>query len=85
MRLSYISDALTELGYKEFIVENDSYEGIRWVETPDNIPTKEDIDNTIADLKAKDDAKAAAKESGFAKLLALGLTEDEIKNLIGGI
>ena len=35
--------------------------------------------------QAEQDAKAAAKESGKAKLAALGLTEEEIKALIGGI
>jgi predicted DNA binding protein len=31
----------------------------------------------------EEDVKAAAKESAFAKLSALGLTEDEIKALVG--
>ena len=85
MRLSYISDALTELGYKEFVVENDSYDGIRWIEIPDNIPTKEDLENAIPAMQVEQDAKAAAKESALTKLQALGLTEEEIKALIGGI
>jgi hypothetical protein len=33
--------------------------------------------------KAEQDAKAAAKESALTKLQALGLTEDEIKALVG--
>ena len=32
--------------------------------------------------KAKNDAKAAAKESGIAKLMALGLTEEEANALV---
>jgi hypothetical protein len=36
-------------------------------------------------FKAEQDAKAAAKESALTKLQALGLTEEEIKALIGGI
>jgi len=36
-------------------------------------------------LQAEQDAKAAAKESALTKLQALGLTEEEIKALIGGI
>ena len=35
--------------------------------------------------QAEQDAKAAAKESALTKLQALGLTEEEIKALIGGI
>ena len=34
-------------------------------------------------LQAEQDAKAAAKESALTKLQALGLTEDEIKALVG--
>ena len=33
--------------------------------------------------KAEQDVKAAAKESAIAKLSALGLSEDEIKALVG--
>ena len=36
-------------------------------------------------LQAEQDAKTAAKESALTKLQALGLTEEEIKALIGGI
>jgi hypothetical protein len=38
-----------------------------------------------AERQAEQDAKAAAKESALTKLQALGLTEEEIKALIGGI
>jgi hypothetical protein len=34
--------------------------------------------------KAEEDAKAAAKASAQAKLAALGLSEDEVKAIIGG-
>jgi hypothetical protein len=36
-------------------------------------------------FKAEQDAKAAAKDSALTKLQALGLTEEEIKAIIGGI
>jgi hypothetical protein len=44
------------------------------------------IDQAEFDARqAEQDAKAAAKESALTKLQALGLTEEEIKALIGGI
>jgi hypothetical protein len=81
-----INQAIINLGYTGgWILRGDTYEGIEWVEQPDNIPSKEDIDNAIANIQAEQDAKAAAKESALTKLQALGLTEEEIKALIGGI
>ena len=35
--------------------------------------------------QVEQDAKAAAKESGKAKLAALGLTEEEVNAILGGI
>jgi DNA-binding transcriptional regulator YhcF (GntR family) len=45
--------------------------------------TQEDILNAKNVLKAEQNVKAAAKESAIAKLSALGLSEDEIKALVG--
>lgn len=44
---------------------------------------QEDILNAKNVLKAEQEAKAAAKESAIAKLSALGLSEAEIKALVG--
>jgi|LakMenE18May11ns_1017448.scaffolds.fasta_scaffold9493601_2 hypothetical protein len=84
-----IAQALTALGYNEFVVRGDTYEGIEWMVVPETIPSKEEVLEKITELDAlgqqEQDAKAAAKESALTKLQALGLTEEEIKALIGGI
>ena len=84
-----ITKALLKMGYNEFVVRGDTYEGIEWVEKPETIPTKEQVLAKIAELdvleQVEQDAKAAAKASALTKLQALGLTEEEIKTLIGGI
>jgi hypothetical protein len=84
-----IAEVLSKMGYNEFVVNGDTYEGINWVVEPEHIPSKEEILDTISQLddleQAEQDAKAAAKESALTKLQALGLTEEEIKALIGGI
>jgi cell fate (sporulation/competence/biofilm development) regulator YmcA (YheA/YmcA/DUF963 family) len=84
-----INEALLELGYTEFIVRGDSYEGIEWMITPENIPSKETVLNKINELKElkkeSENLNKSLKESAMLKLINLGLTEEEIKALIGGI
>ena len=80
-----ITIALNNLGFTEFVVRGDTYEGIEWIKQPDIIPSKEDIENAVANIQDEQDAKAAAKESALIKLQALGLTEQEVLALIGGI
>ena len=80
-----ITIALNNLGFTEFVVRGDTYEGIEWIKQPDIIPSKEDIQNAVANIQDEQDAKAAAKESALIKLQALGLTEQEVLALIGGI
>jgi len=58
------------------------------IERPYTAEEIAEVNKAIADaetFKAEQDAKAAAKESALTKLQALGLTEEEIKALIGGI
>jgi hypothetical protein len=84
-----ITKALLDMGYYEFVVRGDTYDGIEWIIQPETIPSKEEVLEKITELDAlgqqEQDAKAAAKESALTKLQALGLTEEEIKELIGGI
>jgi hypothetical protein len=47
------------------------------------MPTKAEVDAKIQELKDAEVAKVAKKESGKQKLLDLGLTEEEVKALIG--
>ena len=46
-------------------------------------PTWTDIQNAIASLENKKQAAIDAKQSALVKLAALGLTQDEIKALVG--
>ena len=86
MNNKQITEALIILGYNTgWVVRGDTYEGIEWVEQPEVIPSKEDIDNAIVAVQVDQDAKAAAKESGKTKLTALGLTEEEVNAILGGI
>jgi len=70
----------------EWTLNGDDYEGLTWLsDTPK--PTKEELDGLwestlqqVADEKAQADA---TKDSALAKLAALGLTQDEVKALIG--
>jgi hypothetical protein len=84
-----IAEVLLKMGYKEFVVRGDTYEGIEWIEQPESIPTKEQILAKIPEFELLEqqeaEAKIVAKESAVAKLSALGLTEEEIKALLGGI
>jgi hypothetical protein len=84
-----IAEVLSKMGYVEFIVRGDTYEGIEWIEQPESIPTKEQILAKIPEFELLEqqevEAKIAAKESALTKLQALGLTEEEIKALLGGI
>jgi hypothetical protein len=83
-----IGQVLLKMGYTEFTC-TDTYESINWIVEPETIPSKEEVLDMVSQLddleQAEQDAKAAAKESALTKLQALGLTEEEIKALIGGI
>ncbi len=47
------------------------------------MPTKEEVDAKIEELKQADADKETKKASGKQKLLDLGLSEEEVKALIG--
>jgi hypothetical protein len=47
------------------------------------MPTKAEVDAKIEELKQADADKETKKASGKQKLLDLGLTEEEVKALIG--
>ena len=73
-----IAEVLLKMGYKEFIVYGDNYEGIEWVEQPDSIPSKEEVMNKIVEFST---TQETVRESALTKLAALGLTEEEIATL----
>jgi hypothetical protein len=64
-----------------FSMVDDDPQKITWVGQEYEIPTAEQIASAINALKAEDAAKITARESGKAKLAALGLTTEEISAL----
>jgi hypothetical protein len=70
----------------QWSLNGDSYDGLIWYsDTPK--PTKAELDalweSTKAAVAAKEQAAIDAKASALAKLAALGLTQDEVKALVG--
>ena len=71
---------------KEWSLAGNSYEGLNWLsDTPK--PTQAELDalweSTQATVAANAQAVIDTKASALAKLAALGLTQDEVKALIG--
>jgi hypothetical protein len=71
---------------KEWTLNGDSYNGLVWLsDTPK--PTQSELDalweSTQAAVAAQKAQALSVKESALAKLTALGLTQDEVKALVG--
>jgi hypothetical protein len=67
-------------------LNGDSYDGLTWLsDTPK--PTQAELDalweSTKAAVAAKEQAAKDVKASALAKLAALGLTQDEVKSILG--
>jgi len=60
-----------------------TYENIILNDDTATLPSKADVDTKIQELKDADTDKETKKASGKQKLLDLGLTEEEVKALIG--
>jgi len=62
------------------------YSGLTWTDSSSK-PTQEELDalweSTQTTIAAKEQAAKDAKASALSKLTALGLTQDEIKALVG--
>jgi hypothetical protein len=71
---------------KQWTLNGNSYGGLTWLDSSPK-PTQEELDalweSTKAALAVKEQAAIDAKTSALAKLSALGLTEAEVKALIG--
>ena len=59
------------------------YECIEIIKDGATMPSKAEVDAKIEELKQADADKETKKASGKQKLLDLGLTEEEVKALIG--
>jgi hypothetical protein len=71
---------------KQWSLNGDSYDGLDWLDSSTK-PTKSELDALWVSTKAQADqaeeTKITAKASALAKLAALGLTQDEVKALVG--
>jgi hypothetical protein len=70
----------------QWTLEGNSYNGLTWLSATPK-PTQAELDalweSTQATIAAKEQAAKDVKASALAKLAALGLTQDEVKALIG--
>jgi len=60
-----------------------TYANIKIIKDGATMPTKAEVDAKIAELQQADADMTTKKASGKQKLLDLGLTEEEVKALIG--
>lgn len=75
-----ITEALIQLGYTSgWVATGDTYEGITWIDQPEKIPTKKEVEDMVKNLPNIAKAKAEAKAALLARL---GITDDEAKLLL---
>jgi hypothetical protein len=84
--IDYPQILITNYLGSEWTLNGNSYDGLTWLsDTPK--PTQEELDalweSTKAAVAAKEQAAKDVKASALAKLAALGLTQDEVKALVG--
>ena len=87
----YLNTALAQMhsgqwfGFrKDFTgTERMSYENIIVHDSSITIPSEADVNAKIQEIKDAEQAAITKKESGKQKLLDLGLSEEEVKALIG--
>ena len=70
------------------MLDGDDYEGLTMLDGGSK-PTKKSLDDAWIDVQAEiaaeAEAKVAARASALAKLKVLGLTDDEVVALVGGV
>ena len=70
----------------QWTLRGDTYADLEWHDEVISKPSEEEVNLAIANLPSEADIqqeKDDAKQSALAKLTALGLTENEVKALIG--
>jgi hypothetical protein len=71
---------------KQWSLSGNSYDGLTWLDSSSK-PTQAELDalweSTQATVAAEKQAKEDIRNSALAKLAALGLTQDEVKALVG--
>lgn len=84
----HIAEAITALrpGAHWYMI-GDTLDGLVWEDEQQTAPTQEEIDVKLVELETELEAAKVAKEEAYQsalnKLFALGLSEDEIKALVG--
>ena len=82
--MTQIIDAILAINPNaEATIENNDFNKITWNNNTTPI-SQSDIETKIEELKQADADKETKKASAKQKLIDLGLTEEEIKALIGG-
>jgi len=82
----YLSRAIKKLKpTAEFSYDNRDYSTIKWDVLEGEAPTKKEIDAAVQEIKADEiaeaEAKAQARAAAQAKLVALGLTVEDLTAL----
>jgi hypothetical protein len=84
--LDYSLILVTNYAGKQWSLNGESYDGLDWLDNSPK-PTQTELDalweSTQAAVAAKEQAAKDVKASALAKLAALGLTQDEVKALVG--
>jgi hypothetical protein len=84
--IDYTQILITNYPTAQWSLNGDFYDGLTWLsDTPK--PTQAELDalwqSTQATIAAKEQAAKDVKASALSKLAALGLTQDEVKALVG--
>ena len=84
--LDYSLILVTNYAGKQWSLVGNDYDGLDWLDSSPK-PTQAELDalweSTQAAVAAKEQAAKDVKASALAKLAALGLTQDEVKALVG--
>jgi hypothetical protein len=84
--INYSLILITNYVGSEWAITDNSYDTLNWLSNTPK-PTQAELDalwqSTQATIAAKEQAAKDVKASALAKLAALGLTQDEVKSLIG--
>jgi hypothetical protein len=84
--LDYSLILVTNYAGKQWSLNGESYDGLDWLDNSPK-PTQAELDalweSTKAAVAAQKQAAIDVKASALAKLAALGLTQDEVKALVG--
>jgi hypothetical protein len=85
--MNYLSEAIRKLKPNaEFSYTNDDYSTVEFNVIKGDAPTQAEINEAIEQLKADEEEakldKAAKKATAESKLVALGLTADDLKALV---